>query len=750
MIASAGNSIKQALKQGHHDWFCFFSSKIFGRKKTVGPIAKNTIMFLTAALAVNGLVFVPPRPALAWVDEQLSQTGTISSFTTETHGNQIGLPTNQIIDGDYDYLVTKDDTSGDLMLVRKDLTTLDAPTVINADVLASGDWTLNGVVGDTVNNRAYLLTSIYNGIDDTTTSIYVLNLVTGNLVGDPVEFSGATDLGDEWNYVQFGTVDATGDYAYFFSVEPPRVIKIDLDNFDLAHTITTDLSDGTNIAEVNSLAMSPTGNYLYAGAGVNAKIVKIDPSDLSVEGQASLTVTGVSNFAPAIVIDSAGTYGYVDVHVAAGPMPHQFLFKVLLSDLTNEYIDLQTFDSNNRMFIDSAGEYLYVNAVDQNSNTDGLVVVKLSDFSRLDVVTAAESVYWSGYSNATLDPATGKIYIVENGSSPIVIDVLEWAAIGGGDPTPTTQNVIRLGRIQKDTDTTAELSFVLPSVSSTTLTVTFPAGFTLGDVAGVTGACADGGTVDNIQKVGLVITADKHACGVGAVTLSDIPLHTPGTAGAYTISWVNDNPGNTVVYIVPIDQIQVTADITSALTFDVDTLDADACTSAKPDGGYSVGLGTLTPGTAKTADKHICMLLDSNASDGVVVQVKSLNEGLLSASVAHTILGTYNAGATTDLSGAVEAYGICVLDTTKAPGSAGADPQQILPYNGSCAIDSATNAVGGVDNADFQTMVNTSGAPLDGDGYNTVDALVSAKALSTTPAAVDYTDTLTFRATGTF
>ncbi|MDD5251841.1 MAG: hypothetical protein PHT12_04390 [Patescibacteria group bacterium] len=233
--------------------------------------------------------------------------------------------------------------------------------------------------------------------------------------------------------------------------------------------------------------------------------------------------------------------------------------------------------------------------------------------------------------------------------------------------------------------------------------------------------------------------SDAHFMNVGST--GSKPLILGGTAG---------DIGTLYISLMTNDQIQVTADITSALTFDVDTLDADACTSAKPDGGYSVGLGTLTPGTAKTADKHICMLLDSNASDGVVVQVKSLNEGLLSASVAHTILGTYNAGATTDLSGAVEAYGICVLDTTKAPGSAGADPQQILPYNGSCAIDSATNAVGGVDNADFQTMVNTSGAPLDGDGYNTVDALVSAKALSTTPAAVDYTDTLTFRATGTF
>ncbi|MDD5252219.1 MAG: hypothetical protein PHT12_06355 [Patescibacteria group bacterium] len=250
---------------------------------------------------------------------------------------------------------------------------------------------------------------------------------------------------------------------------------------------------------------------------------------------------------------------------------------------------------------------------------------------------------------------------------------------------------------------------------------------------------AAGTTMVQLGSVAAGPGVDAHFMNVGSTGSKALDI--AGTTG---------DVGTMYVSLMTNDQIQVTADITSALTFDIDTLHAATCTQAKPDGGYSVGLGTLTPGTAKTADNHICMMLDSNAQDGAVIQVKSLNEGLTSASVSHTIVGTYAAGATTDLSSAVEAYGICVLATTKAAGSEGSDPQQVLPYNGSCVVDAATNEVGGVDNADFQTMVNTNGAPLDGDGYNTVDVLVSAKALSTTPAAIDYTDTLTFRAVGTF
>jgi hypothetical protein len=302
----------------------------------------------------------------------------------------------------------------------------------------------------------------------------------------------------------------------------------------------------------------------------------------------------------------------------------------------------------------------------------------------------------------------------------------------------TTSNTLKLSRLAKSaTDVDFTLTFTLAGESTGTLTVTFPGGFTVtqaGSVAGGSSAC-----LSSFGYTSSTLTATKTACN-GAVTLAGAKLTNPSTAGEYAITWTNDN-GSGVVYINDVDQVMVTAQVDPIMVFDIDT-NAD-CTAADGSGDNDIAFGALTPGTAATASERICLRLDTNASGGAVVQVRSANEGLYSAATGHTIGSTY--GATYDLSTSIENYGICISSLNKAAGTPGTLNKGTY-YDQSCS----TPVVGGVDVDAFQLLLDTNSDPIDGDGYNTADIRVSAKALPTTPAASDYEDTLTFRATATF
>lgn len=284
-------------------------------------------------------------------------------------------------------------------------------------------------------------------------------------------------------------------------------------------------------------------------------------------------------------------------------------------------------------------------------------------------------------------------------------------------------------------------------------------------------ACADGA-----NNVGVVVDTAAaafkvKACGssytssTGTSTITfqifgtaaNGTLTNPSSAGSVTLSATMTDMGvasahsaSMAVSIMDDDQVTVTATVDPAMTFDIDIQSSCGSESAAP---YAVGLGTLTTASVTTATNHICLELNTNASGGAIVTVQGSGSADALESVgtpANTIGTTYvsGAGGQTLLSAGTEGYGLCVRATSVVTGSATA----VAPYNGNCTGTTAGggNIVGGVDSAAPQQILTTGGAAVSGTANNTADLVVKAAIAGTTEAANDYTDVLTFIATGTF
>lgn len=324
-----------------------------------------------------------------------------------------------------------------------------------------------------------------------------------------------------------------------------------------------------------------------------------------------------------------------------------------------------------------------------------------------------------------------------------------------------------------------------------TLRATFPAGFTLGGtwvtgdftfndgtartVSAVSqGAgtidCTPGGGANDVcvavdttnriftVEVGAAYTASATAATIifGILgTAGDGTLTNPGTAGAQTISYamcdetagcpttfVSSHTSSVQVPIVDSDQVTVTATVASEMTFDLDTAVTDT-ESAAP---YSVALGTITTTDSRvsgTTDSINAIWIDisANAGGGVVITVQNANggNGLVSTSTpADNINST--TGAIAD---GTERYGLCVISTTATTGTL----SKAAPYNdGTCATNSETNDVDALTTTPTN-ILNTGGLPIGG---GRAQIAVNGSISGTTAAHNDYTDTLTFIATGTF
>lgn len=168
------------------------------------------------------------------------------------------------------------------------------------------------------------------------------------------------------------------------------------------------------------------------------------------------------------------------------------------------------------------------------------------------------------------------------------------------------------------------------------------------------------------------------------------------------------------------DQITVTASVSATMTF---SLSAN-----------NVSLGTLSTSSV-TSDAGITQHVSTNARNGWVSWVESAN-GALHSTVASANLSagsfTLGSGNIVDLS-SNSGY---VLDADSGSGS----PTIATEYNGNTA-----NKGGKLDTHFEQTASATTPA-----NDNTVTLIVRAKAGATTPAASDYTDTLTIAAAGSF
>jgi hypothetical protein len=243
---------------------------------------------------------------------------------------------------------------------------------------------------------------------------------------------------------------------------------------------------------------------------------------------------------------------------------------------------------------------------------------------------------------------------------------------------------------------------------------------------------------------GTNITCTAAAGCSGAITLGTFAGTNPGTAGSKTVtmSGTGGYTGSFAIAIVDDDQVTVTASVDPSITFDLDTSVAHGDNNPP----YVVALGTLTPTDTRVSGatdgvNHIWMDLDTNASGGAVVTVRNLNgaDGLSSTSVPTDDIESTDSS----VADGTEDYGLCVVAVSQTTGTLAIAGDYV---GETCAADTEGNTVEGLSTT-AAAIINTSGAPISG---GSAQIAVQAAISGVTPAHNDYTDTLTFVATGTF
>jgi len=178
----------------------------------------------------------------------------------------------------------------------------------------------------------------------------------------------------------------------------------------------------------------------------------------------------------------------------------------------------------------------------------------------------------------------------------------------------------------------------------------------------------------------------------------------------------------------PWSSVQSTA--TSALTvsFDIDVSATDQ-ESAAP---YIVNIGDLLAGSVTTSDEKIWVDLNTNAENGGFIYLYSSSGGLYSNSNDYTI-----SAVSGDLSALNEGFGLQVVSTTQGSGGPLA---AVAPYDGS-----GENV--GIIGTSMQPIFGSTSAPIS-SGRGSIS--LKAKISDITPAASDYSDTLTVISVASF
>jgi len=164
-----------------------------------------------------------------------------------------------------------------------------------------------------------------------------------------------------------------------------------------------------------------------------------------------------------------------------------------------------------------------------------------------------------------------------------------------------------------------------------------------------------------------------------------------------------------------------------SMTFDIDVSASNSSTSPP----YNVAFGNLNLGSVTDSPTKVWFSLDTNALYGGTIYIVGSNTGLRSSAVGYTITS-----ASADLSSAGEGFGAQSSSVTQ---SAGGPIASVSPYN------VASNNVGIIDTT-YRSMYATSAAITGGR----TSFLLKTKTQNTTPAANDYTDTLTAVAAAAF
>jgi hypothetical protein len=262
----------------------------------------------------------------------------------------------------------------------------------------------------------------------------------------------------------------------------------------------------------------------------------------------------------------------------------------------------------------------------------------------------------------------------------------------------------------------------------------------------------------------LTITCAEATGCAGAVTVGGVTPFSGTNPGAGSATVTFDAAGTSeyddgdafAVAIASNDQVTVAADVSPVIKFNVVTHTNCATDDTEIGSDDAIDFGVLTPGQYDAdAGENVCMLLESSAKSGSVVEYIAANDGFTSATASYEMGQELTDGV---LVGDVATAGedglfVSVLAKTERD------------YNMSGLVDSLTEdaaysgAVGGTTGVPVMDtafdVLAASTTPVDGGtdsthSYNAVTVQLGAFASYLTPTATDYTNTLTFRATGTF
>jgi hypothetical protein len=159
-------------------------------------------------------------------------------------------------------------------------------------------------------------------------------------------------------------------------------------------------------------------------------------------------------------------------------------------------------------------------------------------------------------------------------------------------------------------------------------------------------------------------------------------------------------------------------------------------TTSQSNPPFSVAIGTMNPGgSIATSSDTVTTTVSTNGTNGALIYIYGANAGLKSTNANNYTIGTVP--AKTDLGALTEGYGA----QGSSVGQTSGGPMKLdSPYDGT------SNTVGIVDTGKRQ-FADSSSSPVTS---GTASFLLKARAKNSTPAAGDYTDTITVLATGSF
>jgi hypothetical protein len=330
---------------------------------------------------------------------------------------------------------------------------------------------------------------------------------------------------------------------------------------------------------------------------------------------------------------------------------------------------------------------------------------------------------------------------------------------GRSSASTLTDTYVRLNRIKSGTATSFRVVFKAASTQTANLTIDFNGtdsgtaqwtnatpgglvntsqtvstaqcvtdGFTVLPTSGTLSAAGSGAVV-TVSSVGATTSGQTYC--VDLTSSSAVTTPTAGHEGEYHPTVAIGTDSTTVaVRIISEDSVTVTATVPPSFNFSFNNTTADA-------------FGNLTTAGNSTTGKTIT--LSTNANTGWVVWAKSTN-GASKGSLKSVAAGNYVITSASSLGSAshtlgsnTEDYGLAITSLTDGTGSG-------TPAADGAYDSTAGTKLGVLDSQNFRPIASSDG-PGSGDA---ISFLERASINGATPAANDYTDTITFIGAGSF